>query len=157
MTNKPKQIIIPVRLDPVTHKAFCDRLYRDSISAQEFLRNKINEYLMSDTRRVVIFDNAGGITLQLGDWAHYYSGYDGYAEQAAQDYITFLAEGSTAGWEGHEAEAAALVPTYEDMRNGGYRGYRGDEIEREIASGEARDWSNIDEFCKAVRKMLKGA
>lgn len=33
----------------------------------------------------------------------------------------------------------------------------GDEIEREIASREAHDWSNIDEFCKAVRKMLKGA
>lgn len=149
MTSKT----IPVRLDIETHKEFSKHLIDDGISAQEFFAQKIAEYLKSKNRLTIIFHGKGGITLQLGSWAHYYVGYDGYVEQAAQDYINFLEEGSTSGWDGHEEEAAALVPTYVDMKKGGYRVYRGDEIENEIASGDTYSWGNIDAFCAAVRKI----
>ena len=66
----------------------------------------------------VIFDNGGGITLQFGDWAHW---YNGNIEQAAEDYLAYLKDGTMEGWEGHEEDAAALEPTLDEIRNGGYR------------------------------------
>lgn len=144
---------IPVRLDIETHKEFSKRLIDDGISAQEFFRQKVDEYLQDKARLTVIFDNGGGITLQFGEWAHHYGGYKGYAEQAAQDYINYLDEGSAAGWEGHEDDASDLVPTYDDMRNGGYRVFRGDEIEKTIAGEDDYGWNNISGFCEAIREI----
>lgn len=144
---------IPVRLDIETHKEFSKRLIDDGISAQEFFRQKVDEYLQDKARLTVIFDNGGGITLQLGEWAHHYGGYDGYVEQAAQDYINYLNEGDTDGWEGHEDDASDLVPTYDDMRNGGYRVFRGEDIAELVASEDYYGWQNIEDFVNAVRQI----
>jgi hypothetical protein len=69
----------------------------------------------------VIFDNAGGMTLQLGDWAHWYDARR--IKQAAVDYHAYMTEGSTSGWDGHDEDAATLDPTDDQIRNGGYRVY----------------------------------
>lgn len=70
----------------------------------------------------VILDNGGGVTLQLGDYAHHYA--DGYF--AGRDLREWLLSGdrrahrSTRGWEGAEVEALEVSPTPEEIRNGGY-------------------------------------
>ena len=145
MTSKT----IPVRLEIETHKEFSKRLIDDGISAQEFFRAKVEEYLKGKEKIAVIFDNGGGITLQLGTWAHWYDN----PAQAAEDYDAYIADRDTTGWDGHEEEAAALVPTYDEMRNGGYRVYRGDEVEKEIAAEDPDNWGNIVDFCAGVSKI----
>jgi len=67
-----------------------------------------------------IFDNGGGITVQLGKWANYYEGSDAQIKQAADDVRTYLETGNTEGWEGHEPEAAECQPTIDELHNGGY-------------------------------------
>ena len=59
------------------------------------------EELETDNTRL-IFDNAGGTTLQLNSWAHSYNGQD---SQIADDLIGWMADGNTDDWEGHEPEA----------------------------------------------------
>ena len=99
---------------------------------------------------LVIFDNAGGITLQLGGWAHWYQ----EPAQAACDYITYRQDGHTDGWEGHEPDALDLDPDYDDIRNGGYRVC--DEAEIFNALKEYRDgaldtgWGNLQDFIAAL-------
>jgi hypothetical protein len=95
----------------------------------------------------VIFDNGGGITLQLGDWAHWYND----ADQAAEDYHNYITDGSTEGWDGHEDDAAELDPTNDDIRNGGYRIlYCPEDID---LLDPDNSWGNIMDFCAALKKM----
>ena len=101
----------------------------------------------------VIFDNAGGITLQIGDWAHWYGGFDGYIEQAAEDYKAYLDDGNTDGWDGHEDDAASLDPSYDDIRNGGDRGYFDADITDLIADDDLDTWGNIMDFVAALKKL----
>lgn len=103
----------------------------------------------------IIFDNGGGITLQLPDFAHYYGGYDGCIEQAAEDLKNYLQDGKTDGWEGHEAEAADLDPDYDEIRNGGYRVYSVSAILDECKNNETTSWHNIDAFCIELADLLK--
>ena len=90
----------------------------------------------------VIFDNGGGVTLQLGDWAHYYQDM----AQAATDLKAYKATGNTDGWDGHEDESAELEPTYDQIRNGGYRVYH--SIADIKAAAEDTSWCNIRDFAK---------
>lgn len=71
----------------------------------------------------IILDNGGGLILQLGDWAHSYEGRNNasIATQAASDIRLWLATGDTAHWVGHDADALAVAPTADEIRNGGYR------------------------------------
>lgn len=78
----------------------------------------------------IILDNGGGITLQMGVFAHYYQD----ADQAAQDIAAWLANPDTSDWEGHEEDAAALEPTQDEIRNGGYRVIRLDRDVDTLAS-----------------------
>jgi hypothetical protein len=64
----------------------------------------------------VIFDNAGGITVQLRGWAHYYQD----ETQAAEDVAEWIATHDTSTWEGHEPAALCCNPTTDEIRNGGY-------------------------------------
>lgn len=99
-----------------------------------------------------IFDNGGGLTLQLGDWAHYYGGYDGCIEQAAEDYKVYVETGNTDGWEGHEDEAAELDPSYDEIRNGGYKIMDADDIQQAIDDPDFESgWANIQEFIDALK------
>lgn len=97
----------------------------------------------------LIFDNGGGLTLQLGDWAHCYDDM----EQAARDYAEYIKTGSTEGWEGHEDFAAELDPDYDQIRNGGYRVYTAAEISAEVANEDSTSWRNIDDFCIALEAL----
>jgi len=98
----------------------------------------------------VIFDNGGGITLQLGEWGHWYQD----PAQAACDYITYQQDGHADGWDGHEPDALDLDPDYDDIRNGGYRVY--DETEIADALKEYQDgtldtgWGNLQDFIAAL-------
>ena len=47
---------------------------------------------------IIIFDNGGGVTLQLGDYAHHY----GSGTDAAEDYLEYQDTRDTSGWDGHE-------------------------------------------------------
>lgn len=92
----------------------------------------------------IIFDNGGGVTLQLGGWAHWYQDM----AQAAQDLKTYETEGNTDGWDGHEDEAAELDPTYDQIRNGGYRVYHSSADIK--AAAEDTSWRNIKDFAAAL-------
>ena len=72
---------------------------------------------LDDTNERVIFDNGGGITVQLLGWAHYYND----ERQAAEDVAIWLKTRDTSEWDGHEDSALSFDPSYEDKRNGGYR------------------------------------
>ena len=71
---------------------FCTTYNLDQEAAEE---------LETDNTRL-IFDNAGGTTIQLNSWAHSYNGQD---SQIADDLIGWLCDGNTDDWEGHEPEA----------------------------------------------------
>lgn len=109
---------------------------------------------MTNLKGRLIFDNGGGLTLQLGDWAHYYGGYDGCIEQAAEDIINYINNGNTDGWDGHEEEAAELDPTYDEIRNGGYRVYTISEIIEKSKKIDGTGWYNIDRFCVTLSKLI---
>jgi hypothetical protein len=98
----------------------------------------------------VIFDNGGGITLQLGDWAHWYQD----AAQAARDYAEYIKTGSTDGWDGLDEDAAELEPSSEEISNGGYRVYTSDEIDEERQAEDPSSWYNINHFCTELNKIL---
>jgi hypothetical protein len=59
------------------------------------------EELDCDNHRIIM-DNAGGIILQLGEWAHYYNGVE---YQVASDIADWIVNRDTSDWEGHEIEA----------------------------------------------------
>lgn len=97
----------------------------------------------------VIFDNAGGITLQLGEWAHYYQD----PKQAARDYNDYLQDGNTDGWDGHEDESLEIDPTYDQIRNGGCRVYGADDISEATEGDEHNSWGNINDFIAALKEI----
>ncbi len=108
-------------------------------------RDAIEE--LDETNERVIFDNGGGITLQLHGWAHW---YNGEAAQAARDFAEWLKSHSTSGWDGHEPEALDCDPTYDEIRNGGYWIWEpGDEIP-EPGNGYA-----ADEFFAELARLTK--
>jgi hypothetical protein len=65
----------------------------------------------------IILDNGGGVTLQMGEFAHYYDDMG----VAANDIGVWMHEGNTDDWEGNDIEAGTLEPTDDEIRNGGYR------------------------------------
>lgn len=95
----------------------------------------------------VIFDNGGGITLQLGEYAHYYQS----ESQAAEDLFTYLTDGNTDDWDGHEEDALEHEPTDDQLSNGGYRVYSIPDIV-DAAKDPDREtgWGNIEAFCTAL-------
>jgi hypothetical protein len=102
----------------------------------------------SSTRTAkIIFDNAGGTTLILasGEFAHHYSD----ASQAAQDYCIYMRDGNVDEWEGNEPELAKFNPSYDEIRNGGYRVFDPSDVEEAIHSDDDPS-SNVREFVAAV-------
>ena len=90
-------------------------------TGQKFIR--LFESVGLEQNVVIIGDNGGGITLQLGrDYQHhYYAAPRQAAAQIADDITAYLETGDTSDWEGNEAaEHGWLEPSYEEERNGGY-------------------------------------
>jgi hypothetical protein len=99
----------------------------------------------------VIFDNAGSVTIQLTDsntgseYAHFYDS----AQQAAHDVRTALKDQDFSGWDGNEDDAADLIPTSEQIRNGGYRIAKFDSLDdlEDFVDTDVADWGgNSREF-----------
>jgi hypothetical protein len=112
-------------------KGFAEDLYHEhndyvteddyTMTREECLEQVTTEFrdaieVLDETNERVIFDNGGGITLQLRGWAHYYQD----ESQAAEDVAVWLKSQDTSDWEGHEPEALACDPTGAEIRNGGY-------------------------------------
>lgn len=74
----------------------------------------------NNTLGLIILDNGGGITLQMGKFAHVYED----AKQAADDIAAWLGNQDTSDFEGHDSDAATSEPTDEEITNGGYRTIR---------------------------------
>lgn len=63
----------------------------------------------------IIIDNAGGITLQLHNWAHFYDHQEGNGiEECANAIVSFVKTGSVENWDGHDEEAAEREPENSD-------------------------------------------
>jgi len=97
----------------------------------------------------IIFDNAGGVTLQLPGFSHYYQN----PKQAAEHYHDFMVDGTTEGWDGHEEEAAELEPEDEQIRVGGYKVYGHSDIMDECENDTSTAWGNIDDFCTELTRL----
>jgi len=103
--------------------------------------------MKKDLNGKLIFDNGGGLALQLNNiYAHWYQNMS----QAAEDLKVYLEEGNTEHWDGHEEESMELDPDYEQIQNGGYRVYSMEDIvsmskEEYMDSG----WGNVRDFCIA--------
>lgn len=101
----------------------------------------------------VIFDNGGGVTVQIHGWAHYYQD----EAQAAADVAEWLKTKSTSGWDGHDVGALACDPSNEDTRNGGYRTWEihqapfGDEFDGEFPIDS---WGNTSDFFGALIRLI---
>jgi len=103
--------------------------------------------MKKDLIGTLIFDNGGGLTLQLdGTYAHWYQNM----EQATEDLKAYIEEGNTEYWDGHKEESMELNPDYNQIQNGGYRVYSMEDIismteEEYMDSG----WGNVRDFCIA--------
>ena len=101
---------------------------------------------LDETNERVIFDNGGGITVQLLGWAHYYD----CEAQAAEDVAEWIRNHDTSAWEGHDDNALAIDPDYDDIRNGGYRVW-----DISVSTfGHLQGWSNTDEFFHVLSQVL---
>lgn len=104
----------------------------------------------------VIFDNGGGTTVQMSEgdcsWAHHYAD----AEQAAGDVRDAL-ENGFGSFDGDEPEAAALVPTDNEIRNGGYRVERfesRDQLNDFAHANFESSWGNARRFAVDTLKRI---
>ena len=106
---------------------------------------------------IVIFDSGGGVTVQLscvefgttGTWSHYYQ--DG--SDAAADVSSAIANGTFFDFDGDEPESAELVPTDEQLRNGGYRVSvfaSADELKDFADNKFFEGWGNEREFARKI-------
>jgi hypothetical protein len=88
----------------------------------------------------LIFDNGGGVTLQLPGFCHTYND----VKQCSDDIVSWIEDEDTSGWDGNE-EDAVFDPTYEQERNGGYRVYSLASFMDRGNRDELRDsgWSNV--------------
>lgn len=124
-----------------------EELEERGLTAEEAFEEDEGDTLieLDTTHERVIFDNGGGVTVQLLDWAHYYQD----AKQAARDVAAWLKSHNTSDWEGHEPEALACDPTLGEIRNGGYRVWTvGDNPVDE-------GWGNADDFFAELARLAK--
>jgi len=98
-------------------------------------------------KRKAIFDNGGGITLQLGTFAHHYA----TGAAAAIDWTASSFFETTDDWEGHDEDAMTLDPSYDDEHNGGYLVCTEDDINTMISSTDEMFGSNVQAFIEALQ------
>lgn len=110
----------------------------------------------SKTTATVIFDNAGGVTVQLkqGDvsWAHY---YESDLRSAAGDVHAALFGSDIDCYDGDEESAHECSPTVDEIRNGGYRVFQFDslsEYEDFCLTDHSSSWGNIRELTSYVAR-----
>jgi len=117
----------------------------------------------------IIFDNGGGATLQDRDnnYMHYYQNMD----QLANDVIDLKDGGTTLDWDGNEFEEYLQIqkdnaedpdeieeddifidPSYDDIRNGGYRVFTIEDLLDYAKNIDIDDisWGNIRDTVQAL-------
>lgn len=104
----------------------------------------------------VIFDNGGGVTVQLigydGYWSHYYAG--DYAAAAADVRLAFVI--GFDHYEGNDPDAAGLSPSRAEISDGKYRVEvfssltELDAMPVDLADG----WGNRLAFAKAIAELV---
>jgi hypothetical protein len=108
---------------------------------------------MKKTR--IILDNAGGITLQINNWAHYYNGCE---SQLADDLKAWTYTRDTSDWDGHDDDALDLEPTQDELQNGGYRIIElyGDDTLEEITErlDDSAGGRSCELLVEALRKLI---
>jgi hypothetical protein len=105
---------------------------------------------MSNEPRI-IFDNGGGITLQLPGFAHHYLS----PEQCAEDLNVWIEDEDTSDWEGNE-EDAVFEPTANHISNGGYHIETVEEFVS-LPLCEVRDMGrNVKELYVELAKLMLG-
>jgi hypothetical protein len=116
---------------------------------------QVETFLISEgVNGKIIFDNGGGIIVQLPDYARFYGGYTGAVEQAAEDVIAYIKDGNTDGWEGNEEELAEEI-SIEDIKNGGYRVYELSELIQVARQGNIdSSWDNYNRFMAELAKGI---
>lgn len=110
------------------------------------------------TQAKVIFDNGGGITVQLRAWkggqVHYsYAHHFDNADDAAQLlHDGFHGEQSNwQTWEGNSSEAEALEPTEAEQSNGGYRVAVYMSWQEAVDDNSEEDrWANVRQWDAAI-------
>lgn len=113
------------------------------------------------TQATIIFDNGGGITVQLRAWqadqVHYSFGhyYDDPEAAASGVYDALHSDPSCIQtWEGNESAACDLQPTQEEQDNGGYRvGTYWSWADVVEDTDDADAWANVRAWDAAVRKL----
>jgi hypothetical protein len=113
----------------------------------------MSDHLKQNDGRIIL-DNAGGVTLQLGSYAHHYQDL----AMAAEDLSNWLDDGDTSGWEGHEEAAAEIHhPTQDHSRNQGYRTIVLDrDVDNEVsiaAELEEVGWVNGDLLAQELMRV----
>jgi len=110
----------------------------------------------------IIFDNGGGITLQKTSKPHYMHYYNDPC-QTAEDIKALLSGDNPASWEGNEygqevgpddEKQTILDPSYDDIRNGGYRVYDLAELMDAVKDADLDDisWGNLRDLITELRK-----
>jgi hypothetical protein len=106
----------------------------------------LGEYKMTKKFNV-IFDNGGGVTLQVGKRGFVHN-YDN-PKQAAEDVKVLLETSDTSDWEGNEPECR-MDYDFEMERNGGYRWHNQDDVKtilKDKVLGYNRNFGyNMSEF-----------
>lgn len=112
------------------------------------IKSIVLEYKILNAEGRLIFDNNGGVTVQLPGYAHYYD----VPEDAAGDVANYINSGNTDNWEGHEDDAAELDPDAETIRNGGYRVFSISDLNNLRYIG---NWGSVEDFCTELFKLVK--
>jgi hypothetical protein len=105
----------------------------------------------------VIFDNGGGVTIQLkqGDatFAAYYGESAGSIGAAHGDVWSAMWDNyGFDNYDNTDEDAASLVPTQEQIRNGGYRVVTFAsfaELKEFCEQDHDEDWANVRDFANA--------
>jgi hypothetical protein len=114
----------------------------------EFI-NKIEEF-SGDI--LVVFDNGGGVAMEIGDYKHYYEN----PVQASEDLLQAVKDNfDSSGWEGNEEELE-VEEDNEMERNGGIKAYARYDIAKALKNKDFEcGWSNVDVFIVTLASNLR--
>jgi len=101
----------------------------------------------------IILDNAGGVTLHLGQFTHHY-GPD--LSHASADLVTWLEGVDSTEWEGHEEESSTFNPDLWQIEKGQYRVIALDQIvdtpDSVWAALLGLGWASADLMAKSLER-----
>jgi len=127
-----------------------EREYFDRDMLLQAAREWIDELRLGCRR--VIFNNGGGVSLQIGEHGYHYDD----PATAARDWELSVDE-SPEGWDGDDPEVAALDPSIDEIRNGAYLVCDAEDVDKLVATMADDEWwgHNVREFVEALRELRR--